>query len=87
MQAPGYAPVQRLQQNGWAAPVRQPTPPSQQQRVSYRDDEEEEYSGSEAEEAERRALVAKRNAAVAALLDEAETREMDDEVERVLGHR
>lgn len=56
-------------------------------KVSYAEDDGEEASGSEADEDARRAAVAHKNAAVAALLEPDEMKGMDDEVERVLGHR
>lgn len=56
-------------------------------KVSYAEDDGEEASGSEADEDARRAAVAHKNAAVAALLEPDEMTGMDDEVERVLGHR
>ena len=75
-------------------PSRVPTPQMRQanggsasRKVSYAEDEGEEASGSEADEDARRAAVAHKNAAVAALLEPDEMKGMDDEVERVLGHR
>ena len=56
-------------------------------KVSYAEDDGDEASGSEADEDARRAAVAHKNAAVAALLEPDEMTGMDDEVERVLGHR
>ncbi len=56
-------------------------------QVKYAEDDGEEASGSEADEDARRAAVAMKNAAVAALLEPEEMKGMDDEVERVLGHR
>lgn len=55
--------------------------------MSYAEDDGDEASGSEADEDARRAAVAHKNAAVAALLEPDEMTGMDDEVERVLGHR
>lgn len=76
-------------------PSRQPTPPfrpgnglnSGNRKVTYAEDEGVDASGSEADEDARRAAVAQKNAAVAALLEPDEMTGMDDEVERVLGHR
>ena len=82
--------------------MRRPTPPSRQatppmrpangfnsgsRKATYAEDEGDEASGSEADEDARRAAVAQKNAAVAALLEPDEMTGMDDEVERVLGHR
>lgn len=55
--------------------------------MRYAEDDGDEASGSEADEDARRAAVAMKNAAVAALLEPEEIKGMDDEVERVLSHR
>lgn len=77
--------------------MERPPPPTRQangsqengagQRLSYAEDAEEQASGSEADEDARRAAVAAKNAAVAALLGPEELADMDDEVERVISHR
>jgi hypothetical protein len=56
-------------------------------QVRYAEEDGDEASGSEADEDARRAAVAMKNAAVAALLEPEEMKGMDDEVERVLSHR
>ena len=72
--------------------VEKASPPARQynsvsnRRSSYAEDEEA-ASGSEADEDARRAAVAVKNAAIAAMLEPAEMAELDDEVERILLHR
>ena len=88
--------LQGLQQRRGTPPTRQTHPHSRpangfgsggKSKVSYAEDDGEEASGSEADEDARRAAVAHKTAAVAALLEPEEMTGMDDEGERVLGHR